>query len=970
MFGALLLASTGAFVSCTDYDDDIKGLQEQIDANKKSIDAIQALLNSGQWVKSVTPNSNGVTITMGDGKTFEITNGADGIAGQAGSVITMGENGNWLIDGVDSGKSWKGDKGNNGTDGKDGADGTNGKDGADGITPHVGANGNWFIGTTDTGVKAQGIDGTNGTNGTNGKDGVNGTNGTNGLTPHIGGNGHWFIGTTDTGVPAKGTNGTNGTNGKNGVDGKDGAYYVPNTDGFWYKYEIVNGKLVTTKGERWRVEEVVTAVYNEKDNMIVVTYGTDGSGKAQTVSFPISHTVALQSIAFVPDVMKDGVGVVDFYTVVKNDKVISSNNPTVSYRLNPTNASVKDVKSWAFLNRAVEMRTRAAGDAADLISYVGEPGYSDGTVNFKLVAKKLPTAGKADLFALKATETINNETFDIVSDYAQVANTQLKDFVIADTIQTKEKAKFVDFSKTLKDVKDVEAYIGGDVTKPNPLVHSFVYTGSINLKDLVGTYTTTNNINKYLADLGFYNVTYKFTKEREYIDPNDKNTDQQKFVTLTDSENLGTVTVNKEWLSQGTAAVGRTPIFKVEAKVAGTVIATAYIKLRIAEVEEDTEDKLPLPLEVECGDIQYTDIDGTNLFELGWDVMNQKVYDKLGLTNVTFFEKYNEPVGSIVTGVEGYYSDKDTETASTFAWIKFNNQVKLGKGEYVVTYPSKNKKVYPDVVITFTYNIVHPACKLALNPDYMIGGKDIIAVKGRLEGSAYEMISGMNEHFKDYLKNFVALGNHKAYAFRLKPNNPPTYHNATGVEVTAVAGVDKTSFKNQEIKLTAPMTTATKDVDVQLVITLENGQQEIQDYVVRFINPFIVSVDEAKLKTLTSQADTKELSKLITIKDTQNKLLYNKDGWTDAASTIYKLTASSGVTFVYDLVYNTVGDDTEASFGGRLTLDADGTLTWDNKGADLQRSKSAASRVTVTIPKLATIVANGKITVLSTELSK
>lgn len=38
LFGALLVASAGTFTSCKDYDDDINGLQEQIDANNKTLD--------------------------------------------------------------------------------------------------------------------------------------------------------------------------------------------------------------------------------------------------------------------------------------------------------------------------------------------------------------------------------------------------------------------------------------------------------------------------------------------------------------------------------------------------------------------------------------------------------------------------------------------------------------------------------------------------------------------------------------------------------------------------------------------------------------------------------------------------------------------------------------------------------------------------------------------------------------------
>ena len=37
LFGALMVTSTGTFVSCKDYDDDIDGLQEQIDANKNRL---------------------------------------------------------------------------------------------------------------------------------------------------------------------------------------------------------------------------------------------------------------------------------------------------------------------------------------------------------------------------------------------------------------------------------------------------------------------------------------------------------------------------------------------------------------------------------------------------------------------------------------------------------------------------------------------------------------------------------------------------------------------------------------------------------------------------------------------------------------------------------------------------------------------------------------------------------------------
>ena len=51
-------------------------------------------------------------------------------------TVTIGDNGNWFIDGVDTGKP------------------SRGQDGYNGLTPTIGSNGDWFIGSIDTGVSA------------------------------------------------------------------------------------------------------------------------------------------------------------------------------------------------------------------------------------------------------------------------------------------------------------------------------------------------------------------------------------------------------------------------------------------------------------------------------------------------------------------------------------------------------------------------------------------------------------------------------------------------------------------------------------------------------------------------------------------------------------------------------------------------------------------------------------------------
>ena len=85
LFGAFLVTSTGTFVSCKDYDDDIDNLQAQITSNKDAIAQIQAQIKSGQWVSNVTSTANGITVTLGNGQSYNITNGKDGVNGTNGT---------------------------------------------------------------------------------------------------------------------------------------------------------------------------------------------------------------------------------------------------------------------------------------------------------------------------------------------------------------------------------------------------------------------------------------------------------------------------------------------------------------------------------------------------------------------------------------------------------------------------------------------------------------------------------------------------------------------------------------------------------------------------------------------------------------------------------------------------------------------------------------------------------------------
>ena len=115
-----MVSSTGTFVSCKDYDDDIENLQDQINANAEAIKTINDLVANGSVISSVEPTANGIIIKLSDGKSYTIENGKDGNDGKPADVWTIGEDGFWYKN--DQKTEYKA-VGSNGTNGADGVNG-------------------------------------------------------------------------------------------------------------------------------------------------------------------------------------------------------------------------------------------------------------------------------------------------------------------------------------------------------------------------------------------------------------------------------------------------------------------------------------------------------------------------------------------------------------------------------------------------------------------------------------------------------------------------------------------------------------------------------------------------------------------------------------------------------------------------------------------------------------------------------
>lgn len=934
--GALFAALAGTAVSCKDYDGDIDDLDARVEKLESTLKDLKAQISAGAVVTGVESVSNGVKVTLSDGKTFTLTNGKDGKDGANGK------------DGVN---------GTNGKDGKDGVNGTNGKDGKDGKDGSVvtiGDNGNWFIDGKDTGKPSKGADGKDGKDG---KDGVNGTNG------------------------------TNGTDGKDGIDGKDATqeYFVPNmTTGMWDKVVVEPGKepVVTPTKDSWKAAGV-TAIWNAEEGTLSFV-NVDGSEEPVVIAL----NGLLRSIAFVPETMTQGLGVIDFYTLYKGTKFITSNDAKVTYRLNPENANVNDVK-WAMIDR--EVKTKVAGDNNALLSVVKYEKATKGGMEFVLRANKdilsadASAAGKQNLVALQAT--LKDEV--IVSDYAFVEKSKITAYQL---IHAADYGKATPVVKPYPTGKPV-------ITAVDDI--KMVYNKPINVIDSLLAFAPESHVRKSLKEINV-EPSYKVSLVSGKFLGEDNVTDQQKFVTLKD----GVLSVNEEWLANGgRAAIGRTPLLEAKAFVKGAdkkdvEVAKCYIKVRIVDVTgapaDDLGDMTPVLVE---GKFDYAKLaaaaDPANpTMSLSWKKVNAEILDVLGLSYDQFVAKYNVDDAPVVKyfgadgkeltapmrSVECKANGSHDPSATNYVTVDILNSIDENtSGAVEVTIPAKNNKLDKNVVVRFKFAISHAAHFPELNPDYLIA-ENTIQVKGRLEAGKWVMKSGIKEHFKDYLAGYTNPNNHQPLKFALRQIVKKTGEvhpfgaedldasELADQEGAAISGFD---FNNMEIALTKALEGQSKDYIVTMYNVLANGHYCQKNYVVRFVSPFEVEAADIELKTFAATADTKDLAKSITIKDLDGKVVFEKGAVTEYGTNTYNLDRDDFVP-TFELQFKDeehAALDTEESFGERLTI-AGSVVTWNNMGGTLVNDKNAAYTVKMAISNICTIEQEGAVKVLSVEHSK
>ena len=532
-----LFCGAFAFTGCN-YEDDINSLGDRLSAVESSLQSLESQIGDGAVITGVTSSESGVVITLSNGESYTITNGTNGTPG---SVVTIGEDGYWYIDGE------------------------------------------------------------------------------------------------KTDYPAKGQEGQEGQPGQPGDDANT-VYYYPHESGYWYKVTITPEGTKTEEATTisWIASSNgVTAVYNPEDGTLTLA-NVEGADKPIVISL----TSQLKSLAFVPETMAQGLGVIQFYSLYDaKGAFIAANQPEVTYRVNPANADLANVE-WAFINR--DVTTKVAGDNTDLISIVGEPvAGEEGGVVFTITAnsdKEIPSdasvKGENVLVALQATSTDSEE--EVVSDYAFVEQVKIDQYEIVkhdpyynEALRKADKNVIpyepTDDYKVLPDLSDLTNIILG-------------YNETINVFDSLETYV--RQLDKSLPEI-YVEPSYKLSFPEKYLGADGK-TNQQQFVTL--DEETGSLSVNSEWLGNNRPAIGRTPVIFAEAFVKNTAgqdvkVAQCWLKVNIIGEKAVIEDH---NVTVAPATIEYSEIpDAGKVIALSWEQANKDILAALDLTYNEFVALYD-----------------------------------------------------------------------------------------------------------------------------------------------------------------------------------------------------------------------------------------------------------------------------------------------------------------------------------------
>ena len=558
LMGALAVASVGTITSCKDYDDDISGLQTQIDQLSEAIQDIQAQIKNGAILTSVTPVADGIKITLnenGQSKDYTITNGKDGVAGKDGKSWQIGDNGNWWCnDGTglkDSGLPSRGEKGEQGEKGETGAAGAQGPQGP------------------------QGKPGDKGETGAPGKPGQNGA---------------YYVPNAETGFFDKYQDGKKvSTNIK---------FLAPGTiTAVWEKNVLT-----------------LNNVKDAKDGKVVINLNSELRSLVFSPSYYVDGVEAINLAAYdytrryINEVNADGDFSKDAPTTKPEDKpVYYAPDMNAAYFLNPSNAAVtEDAKDYKFLvSNAQYVSTRAANNPIFTVKTVKN---SNGMVdvharyNHDEALKQLDLKKDQKNMTLVALQYTKDGAV-VTSDFATLRASYYTNVQILNAKSTRKQKT----SSQLWDgaAKAIKSNYGTIKDKTPIATVKYDNDKGIDLREYVCTYWWDDAANKGrivetkdATEKAVENDGFKYTFELVGYHKGDNKTSQSAHAAIAaDGYTLRPQVVddNGKQLPYGAAqkrsTIGREPLVRVVLNdtVNNHIVAVGYLKVQIVENEVEAE---------------------------------------------------------------------------------------------------------------------------------------------------------------------------------------------------------------------------------------------------------------------------------------------------------------------------------------------------------------------------------------------
>ena len=577
LMGALTIASVSTFTSCKDYDDDISGLQSQIDQLKKTIDEINSQITAGSILTDVVKNDNGITVKLSNGKTYDITNGKDG---KAGSVVKIVD-GVWYIDDVSTGLNAKGDKGDKGDQGDPGTPGTPG---------------------------TNGTNGTDGTNGTNGKDGAYYLPKEDGYFYKVDGNTE-----TKTGIMWK----TASNDAITAVMGEEDLKlsHVLKSDGTYGEYTIslssnLRGIVFMKDGDSRAYVDGVPAIRITSFEYKALSAGATKDTETEIWTEGAAKVVNPETYAYYhvnpANASEEQLKNLIFALEANGDFIKSRANASADFAAKPEFVEFKDgiLKVKVNVTGTPATKEKITTVALQAQRKNGETVTSDYVTIFK---KDMDPLYLADV------EKINSSTPE---DYHYRRGT-----VGINKLDAEAGAKVKKYLVWSKDAQKKE------------VVDTVVaYNGQLDLSTFVGVHQKSSTGCSVVKDLTPLGMSIKYEVVKDYKLGTNL-TDQKDFVTVTED---GIVTP-KVFNTTGQAAIDRTPIVRVSLMNGSNVVRVAYVKIKIVKPSEIKPAKDPIPLTVDefkfvCGQ------DGKS--ETTVEQINVQLYNKLGMSKNEFHKAY------------------------------------------------------------------------------------------------------------------------------------------------------------------------------------------------------------------------------------------------------------------------------------------------------------------------------------------